>query len=587
MIAILLKAAVLWLSILGYCCYIRKKGVNMAFAPVITLAAIGSAMFMAGILNMLPQAVGIIVAGGIVCGVAAKPWSTKAGLQKYDAVCLLVFSLVTGLFALRIHDQLPTHYDAFSHWLTVVREVLKTDSFPNFQSELILFQGYPTGSAGMAYFVCKFVGTQGDDVVLFAQALPMAASLCVFLAFVKRFDLSSLLVMVMGGIFCLVANSGPETPICEPLPDTLISVLSIAALAIVVYYRAAPEKGAWASLPVQIFLVAVKNSGLFMMVFNTALLLFYEVTSQRPNAFRRAVRLGAIHSGIPAAVFFLWSRHVAYVFPNGTTSKHTVSLENYRNILAGKTVEDCLEIVINFAKRFLSQTESWVLLGLTALVLLLGYLVKRRMLGEKSRTEWLVFAGILTAYLTFMAGLVLMYLLSMPYSEAVGLAGYNRYEKTILIYLVGGLVIYVLQLLPLLPKNSGGKAAKAAAVLLVAAFLFTQGEKTGKLFIPTNAYEGSQRQLLEEAKADYGIPDGASCLIYGPQVVNDSGYHYYLGRYVFWTKSITVCAPGEIMNYGGLSGGYQYLIVMEADASINAVLQEAGYTPGQTVYKLQ
>ena len=84
MLSFIIKAALLWVSLIGYCFFLRKKNINMAFAPVITLSGIGIAMFIAGILNIMPYTVLLIWLGGIGCTFISKPWRYKTDFQKSD-----------------------------------------------------------------------------------------------------------------------------------------------------------------------------------------------------------------------------------------------------------------------------------------------------------------------------------------------------------------------------------------------------------------------------------------------------------------------------------------------------------------------
>lgn len=586
----LLKAALLWISLLGYCFFFRKKNINMAFTPVITLSGVGVAMFLAGILNIMPYAVWLIWMGGIWCALISKPWKYKDDFCKQDYLCLAVFSIIAACFAIRLYNQIPTHYDSFSHWLTVVKEILKTDSLPNFKSDLIMFQGYPTGAAGFIYFICKFLGRSGDDLILFAQSLLIAACLCVFTAFIKRLNIFACLVAVCGSIYCLVANSPQDTAIAEPLVDTLISGLSLAALAIIIYYKDELFKAALVSLIIQVFLVAVKNSGIIMLLLNTALLLFlsilYDFKNKNRFSFTRFIKLGIIHSGIPAAVFVLWSRHVEYVFQSGASSKHTVSIENYTNVFKDKTNGQIKEIITNFLNRLFSWNSTWLLLIIISVILIFGYIIKRVLLNEKSCNELFIAVGLAIAYFGFMGILAVMYLLSMPYDEAVVLASYSRYEKTVVIYIVGAITVYLIHLVSVTSPLRKNVIVGIFSVLLSGSILLTQLNNIPDLFIKANAYEGSERQLLEEIKAEYSIPEGSSCFIYGAQIENDAGYHYCAGRYIFWNTSINTCSPNQLSDKSDTIKNYDYLIVLQSDNAINAYLTENALPLGESAYKI-
>ena len=591
MLFVIIRALVLIVSFLGYCTFLKKKGISMSFAPVLVLTGIGSILFLAGILNFLPLATIALFGGGIFLAVKEKFWQLRNHFDRRDLACLGTFFLISALFALRLSGEKPTHYDSFSHWLTVIRDVLNNGRFPNFQSALVQFQGYPTGASGFAYYICKIIGLETDAVIMFSHAVVIAASLCTLTAFVKKIDLWKGLILFVGGVYCLVASPIPDTALCEPLPDTLISVLSIAALAIVVFYRGNPFTGCWLSLAVQIYLVSVKNSGLIMILFNTGLVLFYlyQHSSGDKALFRKsALKAAAIHSGIPLLIFFLWNRHVAQVFAAGTLSKHSFSLDYYRGTVGAKSIGQLLEVLLIFLKRFFSWNECWLFLIICIALFGFVYLAGKKVTGAADKSVWHSFLGIVICYALFMVGLCGMFLASMDYGESLTLPGYDRYEKTVVIYLVGAIVIFVLHAMDSIPEGKYRMGVKVASLAALCLILCTQASRISALFIPTHRYEGSTRQILEEAKADYAIPEGAVCAIYGSEVTEDWGYHTFMGRYIFQTFDTEAFAPSaqNLPEFAALQEAYDYLIIMDSDASLEQYLTENGLTPGQTVYPL-
>ena len=285
----------------------------MAFTPILLFSSIGVVIFFAGILNVMSYAVYFIIFGGIACWWKVRPWRCDAFfIERYDVICILVFGASCLLFAIRLYKQIPLHYDCFSHWLTVVREMLLTDSMPNFESKLILFQGYPTGAAGFIYFICKFLGRSRDDLVLFAQSILLAACLCVFLAYVRKSIICGGIITIVGAVYCLVAN----IMITDILVDTLISLLSLAVVALLVYYRNNLFKATLLSIPIQMFLISVKNSGIIMVVMNVAVLLILLVVQSiqgRKFNINEYVKLLLIHVGPSVMTFVLWEKHVECV----------------------------------------------------------------------------------------------------------------------------------------------------------------------------------------------------------------------------------------------------------------------------------
>lgn len=583
MLFTVLRILALMVCLTGYCVFLRGKGLPMAFAPVTALCAIGSILFVAGILNLLPHAAVLLFLGGIFLFLRCRPWK-KETLSRQDLLCLGIFAALCGLFWLRIRGEYPLHYDAFSHWMTVIHDTLKNHRFPNFASTLISFQGYQTGGAGLAYFLCGILGSKADDVILLTQAIPIAAGLCVFLEFLKRPSVSGILVVLLGSVYCLVASPTDNLSICEPLPDTLISVLSIAALAIIVRFRDDTAKAVWWSLPIQIFLVAVKNSGVFMLIFNSLLLAWYIRRQNSKSFLSNAWKPLLIHCGIPFGVSFLWNRHVAYVFQYGTLSKHSLSLDYYRGTVGAKSIQQLLDTLRIYLARFFSPNPSWLLLLVCILLFGGAYLYSRKVLKQNGKSALQTLAAVIAAYAAFMIGLAGMYLMSMGYEEATTLGGYDRYEETVIVYLIGAIVIWALEFFATLPGKS--PVPKVLCIAAVAVILLTQTVRIPVLFQKANAYEGSSRQKLEQLRDSYAIPEGASCLIYGEGIEGDLGYHNCLGSYIFWSTDIKTC-PSSDDRLASLAADCDYLILLSTDEHTDRFLTENGLTPGEAVYALK
>ena len=62
------------------------------------------------------------------------------------------------------------HYDNFSHWAVVVKNMLITHRFPDAYSAMIDFKSYPLGSSSFLYYFCSVVGSEeGARFVINAQ----------------------------------------------------------------------------------------------------------------------------------------------------------------------------------------------------------------------------------------------------------------------------------------------------------------------------------------------------------------------------------------------------------------------------------
>ena len=243
------------------------------------------------------------------------------------------------------------------------------------------------------------------------------------------------------------------------------------------------------------------------------------------------------------------------------------------------------EILTTFGRRFFSWNGTWLFLIAAAVVLAIGMICRRKAEPKRERMkEPLILAAMLVSYGLFMAVLAAMYLVSMPYAEAVNLSSYQRYENTIVMLLSGILAMY---LLCLLQKPCDGAVRRAAirgvSIAAAVGLLCPLLPQVEELMVKPNAYTKTKRYQLEQIRDAYGLPEGASYLIVDAEAANDAGYTYFLGRYVFWSPRVGSCTPEELPD---ATKNRQYLIVLTEDEQVDRYLREHGHTPGERAYTI-
>lgn len=144
MIKMLLKLALLLVSYFGWWEYFRKRHrIPVYFTPLFTIACHFCVLFAAGILNYLKDAAILLWCGGLLLAANAafkekdkvlKPYLTGGYL-----FCAVLFAAVT----LYTRNQGFFQIDNFTHWATVVRNMLSTDRFPNQLDTAVEFTSYP------------------------------------------------------------------------------------------------------------------------------------------------------------------------------------------------------------------------------------------------------------------------------------------------------------------------------------------------------------------------------------------------------------------------------------------------------------
>lgn len=90
------------------------------------------------------------------------------------------FLLIGILFLVLSFFLKMQHYDNFSHWAVIVKNMLTTNHFPTVQDELIAFKDYPPGTSVFIYYVCRFWGNSQGMMLMAQNALLLAGFFAIF-----------------------------------------------------------------------------------------------------------------------------------------------------------------------------------------------------------------------------------------------------------------------------------------------------------------------------------------------------------------------------------------------------------------------
>ena len=544
---------VLLLSCYGYLQYLRKY-LRPEFCISLLFSGVGSVLFLAGILNLLREAVWCIWLGGLLlAGQSVSRKESVKNLLCFGTVFFLVFA-VFFLFLLPSSEFI--HYDNFSHWALVSRIVNRQSRFPNYNDCNITFPSYPLGSASFIFFITKTTGCSAEWMQMYAQAILMVGMLVSLFAF-ARGPIQSLATAVCA-VFLLCGNGR----VFDLLVDCLLPLTALSAVAAVTDYGETIRQKLWVSLPYALFLVSIKNSG---VLFVLLLYGYLWLTSRRQSI---PLKTWVPFLAAPAIMLLLWQKHVQAMFEKGMLGKHSLSISYFRSVFGQKGLSDICLIAGEMADRVFSVSNPALWLLLTGLLLLL--LCKR--FASKACPEMKrVFLFGAVSYVLYQIGTLGMYLFSMPGKEALNLAGYNRYHQTILLFLIGLFLIGLMRGLDALEVPSSRHLISAAALAagLILSFYIIRPDFSSlqKLHLA-----GTDRQKYDQLIAQYDIPSGGSYLVLTRADRNDSGYLHYLTLYLLNAQTVRVL-PSTKLDTIELSD-YDYVIVFEETEEASTLMTQ-------------
>ena len=520
-----LKIGLFGLSTLGTFQLVRrisKDRIDVYFLPSLTIAIQVAILFFAGILNLLPEVSKMLYLAGLLA-LGASLWRNK-GIQfvrDYINDGYISSFLIMVVMGASVRGKLFSHYDNFSHWAMVVRHMLEVNHYPNFESTLIVFQEYPLGRATYIYYFAKMI-SHSESVQMMAQLYMIVAAVLVLFSFVSKRSLWLDILYFAIVNFILVYN----IRVGDLLVDTLLPAVGVAAFLFEKKYciYESSKLHFWLLSCYLVQLIQIKNSGIF---FVAAIII---VGSK--HYWCKENRLNNVCAGVlPLLSLLVWHKHCKYVFAAASTSKHAMTVENYRAVIGDKTVEDIKAICVGVFRLSVMTKDAAALLAIALLLGSLIWIFKKD--DWKDYKKCFLFTFIF--YVCYQAGMLGMYLFSMPIGEAASLAGGERYLRTVIMAIF---IIYMAFAIKAFSDINLNEQAKRFSVgiltLSVVAFsYFTQGKI---VLAPTTVKNDATRLWIEENKDMYAVPMHNSYCILIPE--RDSGYTAYLLKYIFQSKKV-------------------------------------------------
>ena len=586
----ILRYLLLFISLSGYVILFWKKyKIKIEFLPCLIFTGIILIMYLGGLLNILQIMAYIIFSIGILIflRILYKKYLDILVIKSILSPGILLFFLACILLIICYHNARLIHYDNFSHWGLIVKQMWLDNRFANASNNLIQFSSYPPGSSVFIYYITLFIGQKENNMLIAQNFLSFSCILCLC-AFIKnRKNYYAFLLIVLYAIFSLNYSIGMNTL----LVDALLPLMAVANTAIILYYKNHISKAALFSIPVMTATLLIKNSGLIFALFNVIIILILIQKNRKiskDNEIKRMSRREIICIGIciiiPFVFRLLWSQHVKLAFSADTleSAKHSMNIQQYIAMFSDKSNEDIRKILSLFKNKMLDFSTQifWVLWNFIFLILF--FLMK-----QERKKIWLTFILGNLLYITYQIGLLMMYIFSMPVSESLMLAGFERYNATIITYIFGIGLIVQITLMNITIKNLRNKVWISNFFYLMLIGYGICNINLTKTVLPQKPEP--RIKILESVVADLSEVNEHSYAIYSPSGRNDNGYLKYVSRYILYTDriEILVSLDNELELITALKSN-DYLLVLEKDAYIEEVLSKLGENESYSgIYKCE
>lgn len=616
-----LRWAGLFLLLWGTCSFITQKvGIGNFFTPITVISALTVLTYYGGLLGVLRPTV-YTLAGLMFCClihtlVTGKKLNRSfTSSQATQIVFLLVFLAFMSILA---QTQL-VHYDNFTHWALVVKEMLITNAIPSTNSASMMFYdtlgggqhflyyNYPIGTASWIYFVGTLVGN-GETVMVMAQGLIVFAAFYAILGVIadqRRF----MLVLALGAGLSLMSVFNITIRINNLLVDFLLPILTLAAIAVAYGHRKDIRKVFFCVPWVLGLLGITKSSGLLFLVIGLVYVFYVMICYRKVNTLRSAGELQGkrLYTRDSRTQYFfrsvfpllccilpvaLWNLHTKISFV-GMTNKFSTDLELVASGIADKTPEQVEFIVRLFISALFDVSQRSTIgiilinvVALSACFIAYFYLKKK----DWALPKVLVLMNLLLV--AYFGGILAMYLYSMPVAEALTLAAFERYSSSIVVFFLGVITMTLIVDMERSFHYKLGEVDDSRAFRsLSTKSTYYRGCCVCALFtflMLSSEYNGMTYQLEEERTAlpvamkqavgDYwgDTNTDKTFLVFATdeneQVTNF--FTYYMARYYLRATNVDTLCWFDEDNFMHLLSQYDYLAVIETTPEQQNLMQK-------------
>ena len=283
------------ISFVGYMQFVRKTfALRWEFIPVFVFSSIACIVYFAGLAGQLFIGSIIVMILGLFLFRDTLVRAVRRGTKPNVLFSLFQFSFLGGtfIFLLILFQNQLTHYDNFSHWAIVLKQMLSTNAFPTPDSNLIDFKNYPLGTSSFIYYVCRFMG-HSQSVMLLAQGL------LIFSCFYAMFGIVSekkrfLLYAFLGLGLSTLSFFNLTIRITNLLVDFLLPIYALAILAVIYQYRNEIKKACIVVLPLAGLLTIIKSTGIIFAAIGLIFLVYTWLNHKQKFSWKTAAVLGTI-----------------------------------------------------------------------------------------------------------------------------------------------------------------------------------------------------------------------------------------------------------------------------------------------------
>lgn len=407
---IILNLFLIIFSFSGFSLFMKEKlKIDTTFIPFLYVCLISSLVYISALISIMRTGTFIF---HIICIVYLIYASRKNKgkifqLREYGAFLILIM-----IFFIVLISKEMLHYDNFSHWARISKFLIENNRLNNSNDKYIIFNTYPQMSAYFIYGLFSFF-FYTEFTAMLANGLAIFSGYFVLYNKLNKNLVAAFLFFIFA--ICIIYYN---TPINSLLVDTLISTSGFAGIIFV--YENNFTENKWTYLlvfPIILYISLIKNSSIYFAAIIVIYLIYKYLSKDIKLVIFSVLSLFISEKS--------WSYYIKKTFTE--FGKHSLDFKSYKINFSLKTIDDIRLIREKFIGAILGQKVIFILF--VTLIIILFISNNKKQVGK-------IILSLTFIYLIYQIGNYYMYLYSMPKAEAMKLASFERYSKTIDLYLL-------------------------------------------------------------------------------------------------------------------------------------------------------
>jgi hypothetical protein len=569
------KILILILSLIGYIKFLLNKfNVRFEFCFALYSSLLVTFLFIGSLLKLLlPFSIIFFVCGIILFIYYFIKHKFSFSLKKGNYLCLFSVGLIFLFLVLSLREVKLLHFDNFSHWAIIIRQLLEFNNLPDTSNIMTTFVTYPPGTAYFVYYFCTFFGNS-EYFMLVGQALLLLFFCMPIWAFIKNGKLKYFIAFLFT-ILVLVFNDS----VANLLVDTFLGLIGLTSLLIIIYYKDNLKKSLFILVPIHTFLLLTKNIAIFFYFIDIVYVIYLIFKSKNYLFKDKVVSLLVLF--IPLILFSFWKVRTKIVFGDYVSlSTQNMSLSYFKNNFYEKGFSDLILIVKGFVKGVFDFSYNECKLFFTLIVMGIIYFIIFKKNNQYKKKIICFFTCVVVVYALYNAGLLFAYIFSMTLDEAIRLACYDRYLSTVVIMLLG--LVLALYFYGVDFKHQIIFEILISSVCIIY-IIISPGLNE---FLGKQNYGTSTRCKIQNAIKGMPISTNLNYLV----ISNESkvnGYISLIFKYNFMHRNFIVVSDSSTLDKYNILN-YDYVITLDSDDYVNEFLSYKTEYDGKTgFYKVE